>query len=121
MPYLPRHLHEAIRTVAQKYAWPGGYPLYAVMADGESLCPDCLNENLKLIVQATHDYTKGHFRDDWAIQGAEINWEDPLNYCCNCNSRIPSAYAEDDVDEPEDWAQERLKAIAMPLPEDDQP
>ena len=112
MPYLPRHLHQDVRAVAQKYAWPGGYPLYAVMADGESLCPDCLKENLKPIVQATHDYANGHFRDDWAIQGAEINWEDPHNYCCNCGNPIPSAYVED----PEE--QERLKAIAMPLPED---
>lgn len=114
MPYLSQHAHEALRTVAQKYAWPGGYPLYAIMADGESLCPDCLVGNLKLIVQATHDYANGHFRDDWALQAAEINWEDPRNYCCNCGARIPSAYAE------EEW-QERVKAIAMPLPEDDQP
>lgn len=113
MPYLSKHAHEAIRTVAQKYAWPGSYPLFAIMADGESLCPDCLIGNLKLIVQATHDYTKGHFRDDWAIQGAEVNWEDESLYCCNCGSPIPSAYGE-----PEDGAQERLKAIAMPLPEE---
>lgn len=108
--YLSEQAHEAIRTVAQKYAWPGGYPLYAVMADGESLCPDCLIGNLKLIVQATH----GHFRDDWAIQGAEINWEDPRNYCCNCGNPIPSAYGED----PEE--QERVRQVAMPLPEDDE-
>ena len=46
MPYLDRPAHEAIRTAAQKYAWPGGYPMYVIMADGESLYPDCLKENL---------------------------------------------------------------------------
>ena len=112
MPYLSEHAHDAIRTVAQKYAWPGGYPTYAIMADGESLCPDCLISNLKLIVQATHDSV----RDDWAIQGAEINWEDESLYCCNCGSPISSAYGE-----PEDGALCGLKAIALPLPEDAQP
>lgn len=112
--YLTQHSHDAIRTVAQKYAWPGAYPVFAIMADGESLCPDCLIGNLRLIVLATHDSV----RDDWAIQGAEVNWEDPRNYCCNCNQRIPSAYAEDDVAEPEDGALCGLRAIAMPLPEE---
>ena len=121
MPYLSDRAHDAILKAAQKYTWPGSYPVFAIMADGESLCPDCLIGNLRLIVLATHDYEQGHFRDDWAIQGAEVNWEDPRNYCCNCNQRIPSAYAEDDVAEPEDGALCGLRAIAMPLPEDDQP
>ena len=25
------------------YAWPGGYPIYYVLADGETLCPACAN------------------------------------------------------------------------------
>lgn len=116
MPYLSDRAHDAILKAAQKYTWPGSYPVFAIMADGESLCPDCLVGNLRLVVLATHDYEHGHFRDDWAIQGAEINWEDESRICCNCNSPIPSAYGE-----PEDGALCRLKAIAMPLPEEDQP
>lgn len=117
MPYLSRHAHEAIRSAAQKWSFPGGYPVYAIMADGESLCPDCLISNLRLIVLATHDYEQNPpgFDDQWAVQAAEINWEDPHNYCCNCGARIPSAYGE-----PEDGAQERVRQIAMPLPEDDE-
>jgi hypothetical protein len=111
MPYLTLKAHDAIRTAARGYTWPGGYPTFAIMADGESLCPDCLIGNLRLVVQATHDSV----RDDWAIQAAEVNWEDGRLYCANCYNPIPSAYGED----PEE--QERIRAIAMPLPEDDQP
>ena len=117
MPYLSRQAHEAIRSAAQKWSFTGGYPVFAIMADGESLCPDCLKENLKRIVQATHDHEQNHgspIFEGWVIQAAEVNWEDTHNYCCNCNSRIPSAYAEEEE-------QERIREIAMPLPEDDQP
>ena len=85
------------------------------MADNEPICPECLIGNLRLIVLATHDYANGHFRDDWALQAADVNWEDPHNYCGHCCERIPSAYGE----EPEE--RERVRQIAMPLPEDDQP
>lgn len=113
MPYLSRQAHEAIRNVAQKYSWPGSYPVYAIMADGAALCPDCLISNLRLVVLATHDYEHGHFRDDWALQGADVNWEDDSLYCCNCGNLIPSAYGE-----PEDGALCGLRAISMPLPEE---
>lgn len=29
---------------AEKYAWPGGYPLGYFVADGETLCADCVND-----------------------------------------------------------------------------
>ena len=45
MPYLSRQAHEALRSTAQGYAWPGGYPLAAWMADNEPLCPACLRNN----------------------------------------------------------------------------
>ena len=116
MPYLPKHAHEAIRSAAQGYTWPGSYPLFAVMADRKSLCPDCLRENLKLIVQATHDHEVNPpgFDPQWAVVACEVNWEDGRRYCVNCYNHIPSAYGE-----PEDGALCGLKAIAMPLSEED--
>ena len=90
--YLSERAHEAIRNAAQKWAWPGSYPTLAIMEDGAALCPDCLIGNIRRVVLATHDSV----RDDWAIQVADINWEDGSLYCCNCGNRIPSAYAEDE-------------------------
>ena len=112
MPYLSQQAHEAIRSAAQGHTFPGGYPLYAIMADGARLCPDCLIGNLRLVVLATHDYEQSHVQDDWAVQGVDVNWEDGRLYCDNCYSPIPSAYGED----PEE--QVRMQAIAMPLPEE---
>ncbi len=74
-----------LRKPFDKYAWPGGYPIFYITEDGGVLCPDCAN---------TEDTTD---TDDpqWRIVGAEVNYEDPELYCDNCNGRIESAYAED--------------------------
>jgi hypothetical protein len=72
-----------------KYAWPGGYPVFYLMNDGETLCPDCANDKGNPI----------HFdglADGWRIEAADINWEDPQMFCCHCGKRIESAYAEED-------------------------
>jgi hypothetical protein len=87
-PELRRHIRQAVRS---KYAWSGLYPLYLVMADGQSLCIDCARKNYKLIVSA-------HYRDpnsDWAAIGADINYEDTELYCAHCNEKIESAYGDD--------------------------
>jgi hypothetical protein len=73
-----------------KYAWPGGYPMYAVMNDGEAMCHACVMDNAKLIVDATINDD----RSGWAVAGFDINWEDDDLMCCNCNARIESAYGE---------------------------
>jgi len=77
---------DAIRT---PYAWPGGYPVYTVMSDGELMCPDCARENYKLIVQATKD----QLRDGWQAEGSMILYEG-LAYCCHCDKELESAYGE---------------------------
>jgi len=75
-----------------KYAWPGGYPVYFVTADGAALSCEAVRDEWRNIVDA-------HLRDDrrsgWFIEGADINWEDPELYCEHTNQRIESAYAED--------------------------
>jgi len=80
-----------------KYAWPGGYPMHAVMYDGEALCHKCCVENADLI----RSHTTDNDRDDWTCIGVDINWEDPDLYCAHCNERIESAYA-DELDNLED-------------------
>lgn len=83
---------EAFDYFAQhKYAWPGGYPMFALMADGECLCHQCLIDNAKLIADATC----GDGERDWELVACDVNWEDASLYCVHCNERIESAYAED--------------------------
>ncbi len=71
------------------WAWPGGYPIYNVTHDGEALCVACSNEHFDRTM------TDG---DEFQVIDQDINYEDSSLYCCHCNKRIPSAYAEDDVD-----------------------
>ena len=81
-------IKDAIRN---KYAWPGGYPLYLVMSDGDALSIDAAHENWRGIVMA---HLCGH--GCWAVEGVEINWDDPQLYCSQSGARIESAYAEED-------------------------
>ncbi len=81
------------RAAKEKYAWPGGYPMYIVMDDGEALCCDCANKELGRIAGST----ARRDQDGWAALGVDINWEDSSLFCCHCNARIESAYAEDEA------------------------
>lgn len=72
-----------------KFAWPGGYPVYHVVADGGVLCAKCANENSR--------NTDPEYPDDnqWRVVASEVNWEDAHLFCDHCNERIESAYGED--------------------------
>lgn len=69
------------------YAWPGGYPKFALCNDGGILCAHCCKENAKLIIGAT--------RQEWAIVAIDINWEDESLYCDHCGKSIESAHGEE--------------------------
>lgn len=80
--------------IRMPYAWPGGYPLFAITADGGCLCKDCVKENAKIIIAATrqdHIYTER----DWAVVAIETNWEDETLTCDHCGKSIESAYGEE--------------------------
>ena len=66
-------------AIKQKYAWPGGHPLYLVTKDFCALCIDCARKDV--IIEE--------------VRTVGTNWEDPYLYCDRCNQRIESAYAED--------------------------
>lgn len=71
------------------YAWPGGYPLFYLCADGGILCPQCANRESAVRKADEHpDY------DQWRIVAVEVNWEDASLTCDNCFKGIESAYAE---------------------------
>ena len=86
-----KHVRYALR---RKYAWPGGYALYLIMADGESLCVTCGRENYRLLVKET---ARPGFNTGWRVETIDANYEDPRLFCCNCGKRIESAYAEEEV------------------------
>jgi len=79
----PSQRRESI--VAEPYAWPGGYPKYAVLADGEALCAKCCETEAEHIDAAD-------IGDDWRIEAIDINWEDENLHCCHCNNLIECAY-----------------------------
>lgn len=74
-----------------KYAWPGGYPLYFICSDGEALSWDAVVENAGEIRDAliSNDRWSG-----WHLCAIDVNWEDGDLYCAHTNLRIESAYAE---------------------------
>ena len=80
--------------ISEKYAWPGGYPMFLVMKDGESVCMGCAAKNEELILRATND----GYEKDWIAVAAEVNWEDTDLLCIHCSGRIESAYGEKEAD-----------------------
>jgi hypothetical protein len=85
-----RSLRFADQLSSSPYAWPGGYPLFAITSDGAALCKKCAATERALIGTTTGT-------DGWCVVGIDINYEDPELFCDHCGDRIESAYAEDDA------------------------
>ena len=85
-----RSLRLADQLSNSPYAWPGGYPLFAITSDGAALCKKCAATE-----RASIGTTTG--TDGWCVVGIDINYEDPELFCDHCGDRIESAYAEDDA------------------------
>ena len=78
-----------IKQVAKDhFAWPGGYPLFLIMSDGECLCAKCTEQNIGLIVANTVSKEDGQ----WQAIAQDVNWEDESLSCANCNEPIEVAY-----------------------------
>lgn len=75
---------------AGQYSWPGGYPLYFIMADGEPASFAGVKSEWKRICRAHIAQTS--YDREWIVAGYEINWEDPDLTCCISNQPIQSAY-----------------------------
>lgn len=84
-------LRQAKQAIRDKYAWPGGYPLYLVMGDCAALCVACGRKEWRQIARHTIAPTHGR---DWQCVAIDTNWENPDLYCVHCSERIESAYAE---------------------------
>lgn len=77
------------------YVWPGGYPLYFIMHDGEALSFKAAEENQKQIIYSIEN----NMKDDWHVIGYEINWEDENMRCAHSNDLIECAYPNDETKE----------------------
>ena len=73
------------------YAWPGGYPIVYILADGETLCPKCANGENGSIAYVGES-PDGMEDDQWKIVGQEVHWEGPAFHCAHCSAEIESAY-----------------------------
>ena len=85
-----RSLRFADQLSRSPYAWPGGYPLFAITSDGAALCKKCAATERDAIATTTGT-------DGWCVVGLAINYEDPALFCDHCGERIESAHAEDDA------------------------
>jgi hypothetical protein len=74
-----------------KFAWPGGYPMFFVMDDGEAISFEAAKAERRNILEAL---AADHAHDGWKPVAFEINWEDADLYCAHTGKRIESAYAE---------------------------
>ena len=83
----PRKLkgYVAAEYVAEnKYAWPGGYELFAVCGDGGILCATCCAENIENIEQ-----DENNARGCWHVVGVEASdWCEELTMCDHCGRVI---------------------------------
>jgi hypothetical protein len=66
----------------------GGYPLYFICDDGESLCFACARKELRHIIPSIANQS----RDGWRVVATDINYEDNDLICSNCKGQIESAY-----------------------------
>ena len=90
--YASAVLREVKDAIRNPYAWPGGYPKYVVMCDGEAMSVSAARDNWRDICRDTLN----QFRYNFAAAGIDINWEDPALLCCQTGKRIESAYADED-------------------------
>ena len=81
-------LRFAEQLVRSPYAWPGGYPTYAVTSDGGALCHRCCETERESIGTTTGS-------DGWNIVALQLNYEDENLHCDHCSSKIESAYGVD--------------------------
>lgn len=73
-----------------KFAFPGGYAINYLMADGGYICAECAN--------GENGSGASAFEDDpqWQTIGTDVYWEGPDLHCDHCNTVITSEYGDPD-------------------------
>lgn len=85
-----KSLRLADQLAREPFAWPGGYPLFAVTSDGFALCSRCCSSERESIATTTGN-------DGWNIIALEINWEEPDFFCSHCSRPIDPAYSTEEA------------------------
>lgn len=70
------------------YAWPGGYPLYAICADCEVIDAQSARENYRQVLRATRNPGTD---SQWEIIGVDVHWEGEPLQCAHSGRFIESA------------------------------
>lgn len=82
---LDTSIRRALYVATQRYAWPGGYELFAVMSDGECLCHQCCAREARTIYRNGPDRRSG-----WYVEAisttADCDTEE--EFCAHCNRVI---------------------------------
>ena len=78
----------AKQIIRNPWAWPGGYPMFAITDDGAALCHKCCKSEFRNIATS-------YPGDGWTIAALDINYEDNMLFCDNCNDLIESACGDE--------------------------
>lgn len=103
-PIYSRHFSE-IENLAQlkatlragAFVWPGGYPLYLILGDGEPATFDAVRANWREVVSSFAE----HGAREWRVIGCEVHWEGEPLICAMSGASIESAYGNPDESESE--------------------
>ena len=68
----------------ERYAWPGGYPLALITADGGLLCADCVRDSFSNIAWAH----RSKCSDGWRPAGMIAVEEPTTDACDHCGAYI---------------------------------
>ncbi len=91
-----RGFMEALAT--GPFAWPGGYPLFFVTSNGDTLA---FGSAWKERAQIYSALQKGERTGGWHVESTVLNFEDPSLRCDHDGGRIEAAYVDND-DHPDD-------------------
>lgn len=69
-------------------AWPGGYPLFFLTADGGALSFQTVRDNLREVLAAIRD----HDYSGWRVTHCCVNWEDRELRDDHTGESLPAAY-----------------------------
>ena len=73
------------------YAWPSGYTLYFITADGGVLSFNAACAERRNIIEAIRDNDS---RSGWRVCAIEINYDDTDLTCDHTGEKIESAYGD---------------------------
>ena len=88
------------RTKLEAYAWPGGYPVCYVAADGwrneDGSLEVYRNSENACCAKCAADVAEW---PDMVVTGSYIHYEGPAEYCEYCNGLTESAYGDPSADD----------------------